>query len=94
MTVDGKKQRNALTAAEQALRALGAGNPDRARANAAKAAELDQIGAFAGFPPAIEDAADRIETEMEIPDATWDALADAVGPGPLAFLVTELRGDG
>ena len=40
---DGQKQRRAVTAAEQSLRALGAGSPDKARAGAAKAADLDQI---------------------------------------------------
>ncbi len=95
--LDGNKQRNALTAAEQALRALGSGRPDRARKNAAKAAELDQIGVFASFASAVEAAAADLADGGPVSAAHWDGIAVAVGPGPLAFLVDEIRsgaGDG
>jgi len=89
MILDGKRQRNALTAAENAIRALG-GDPDRARKTAAKAAELDQIGAYTDFVPAIERAATEL-TLGGISVGAWEALVDAVGPGPLAALVDEVR---
>ena len=89
--IDGKKQRNALTGAEQALRALGAGDGDRARKNAAKAAELDQVGAYADLVAAVDDAAADLEGGGEVSAASWDAVAEAVGAGPLSFLVEEMR---
>lgn len=90
MTLDGKRQRNALTAAENAIKALGAGDPDRARKTASKAAELDQIGAYTDFVPAIERAATELALGG-ISVGAWEAVADAVGPGPLAALVDEVR---
>jgi hypothetical protein len=92
MTLDGQKQRNALTGAEQAIRALAAGQPDRARKNAGKAADLDQLGLYAGFLDAIDAAARDVEASGAVSVAAWDGLADVVGPGPLRFLVEELRG--
>lgn len=89
MTLDGKRQRNALTAAENAIRALGAGDGDRARAAAAKAADLDQIGAYVQFASAVDRAASGLP---DISAASWGAIADAVGPGPLAALVDEMAG--
>ncbi len=50
---DGQKQRNALTAVEQAIKARAAGNMDRTLANARKAEDLDQIGIYAGLTEAI-----------------------------------------
>ena len=91
MTVDGRSQRNAFTAAERAVRALGNGDGARATKNAAKAAELDQIGLFAGLPEAVGMAAEQLAASGAVDDAAWDALADAVGPGPLAFLIDEVR---
>jgi hypothetical protein len=92
MTMDGHAQRNALTAAEQAIRALGGANAAKARANAAKAAELDQAGVFAALPDAVGRAAVDLETSGTIGEAAWRAVEDAVGPGPLMFLVEEVRG--
>ncbi len=81
---DGRQQRRALTAAEQAIKTLAGGDTAKAMTAAARATELDQIGAYAGFPEAVAAAA-RGEG--------WDALFDVVGPGPLQALVAELRTD-
>lgn len=88
---DGKKQRNALTAAENAVRALAAGNADRASANARRAADLDQIGAYSGFADAVLTITPGLAESGPSP-AEWDAVSAALEPGPLAFLVDELRG--
>jgi hypothetical protein len=88
---NGKSQRNALTAAERAIQALGSGDPDRAVSNADKASSLDQIGIYAEFPAAVRVAATDIEAGGAVDDAGWDAVADAVGPGPLAYLIAEVR---
>lgn len=90
--LDGKRQRNALTAAERALRALGDGNSERAVRSAAKAAELDQLGLFAGLPEAALGGAADIEASGSVGSRSWDRLETAVGPGPLQFLIGELRG--
>ena len=89
--MDGKKQRNALTGAEQSLRALAAGDSARARKNAAKAADLDQLGLFADLPAKVAAAADDIETSGVVSSAKWDDLRAVVGAGPLQFLIDELR---
>lgn len=88
---DGKKQRNALTAAENALRALADGNASRASANARRAADLDQIGAYAGFTDAVLTTTADLDEGGPSP-SQWDAVSAALEPGPLAFLVDELRG--
>lgn len=88
---DGKKQRNALTAAENAVRALGRDDPTRAQRNAATAADLDQVGAFSALPAAVERAASELESGGAISAAGWDALSDAVGPGPVQALILEVR---
>jgi hypothetical protein len=89
--LDGKRQRQALTAAERAIRALGDGIADRAVRSADKAAELDQLGVFAGLPEAVGVAAGEIEDAGAVSASGWDGVAGAVGPGPLRFLVDELR---
>lgn len=91
MEFDGKKQRNALTAAENAVRALASGSADRATANARRAAELDQIGAYAGLAEAVVGAASDLD-DAGPTAAQWDAVAEQLEPGPLSFLVEELRG--
>ena len=93
MTSDGKSQRNALTAAERAIEALGRGQAERAVTNADKAASLDQIGVFADFPAAVRSAAGEIAERGSVGPAGWDGVSAAVGPGPLAFLVAEQRDD-
>lgn len=90
--LDGKRQRQALTAAERAIRALGDGIADRAVRSSAKAAELDQLGVFADLPGAVEAAAQQIEEAGAVSREGWDMVAAAVGAGPLQFLVDELRG--
>jgi hypothetical protein len=90
--VDGKRQRNALTAAERSLQALGAGNSDRAARSAAKAADLDQLGLFSGLETAVAAAAADLDAAGAVTDSSWDGLEAAVGPGPLQFQIKELRG--
>lgn len=89
--LDGKRQRNALTAAERSLRALGDGNAEGAVRSAAKAAELDQLGLFAGLAEAVATGTDDIESSGSVTAASWDLLEIAVGPGPLRFLIGALR---
>ena len=91
MEFEGKKQRNALTAAENALRALADGNASRALANASRAAEMDQIGAYGKLAEAVTAVAAAADGAAPT-DAQWDDVAAALDPGPLAFLVDELRG--
>ena len=89
--MDGQQQRRALTAAEQAIRHLGAGNGTKAVDAARRAADLDQIGAFTGLAAPVATAADEVAASGTVTAATWDAIAVAIGPGPLAFLVEEVR---
>jgi hypothetical protein len=88
---DGKKQRNALTAAENAVRALGRDEPARAKRSAATAADLDQIGAFTALPGAVERAVNELEAGGAISASVWEALSEAVGPGPVQALIMEVR---
>ena len=88
---DGQKQRSALTAAEQALRALGAGQADKARKTAAKAAELDQIGLYSDFVATVEPMAAQLDVDGSIDDEAWDTLSATLGMGPLSALIDELR---
>ncbi len=90
--LDGKQQRNALTAAERSLRALGDRNAERAVRSAAKATKLDQLGLFGGLPDAVAAGADDIESSGSVTTGSWDLLEIAVGPGPLQFLIGSLRG--
>lgn len=90
--VDGQQQRNALTAAEKALRSLGERHPFRAKRNAFQAADLDQVGAFTDLPKAVEMAIHDIEQRGRVTTEGWDRLAAVVGPGPLIALIDELRG--
>lgn len=90
MTLDGQRQRNALTAAERALAALAAGDAERATINAARAVELDQIGAFAALPHAVAAAVDDLATTGKVGETSRTMLRDAVPPGPLGTLVDAL----
>ncbi|MBI5157177.1 MAG: hypothetical protein HZA58_04095 [Acidimicrobiia bacterium] len=83
MTVDGRRQRRALSAAEQALAALEAGDAPAARRAAHEAASLDQIGAFAAFAPAVDRAAAALDSTGVVDDASWEGVADALEAGPL-----------
>ena len=90
--LDGKRQRNALTAAERSLQALAAGNSERAVRSASKAMGLDQLGLFDGLPGAVAAAAADVEESGSVSDASWDGLEEVVGAGPLQFLVQDRRG--
>jgi hypothetical protein len=72
-----------LTAAEQALQALADGDSERAQEAAMRAAELDQVGAFAGLVEAVGTAAAEIDTSGAVSRAAWQQLSAALGPGPL-----------
>lgn len=89
MEIDGKKQRNALTAAERALLALGKGDGPRARKSAAKAAELDQVGLYTELPSAVDAAADDLDASSSVSAESWKGLSTVVGPGPLQALIPE-----
>lgn len=88
--MDGQAQRQALAAAERALNALEAGRADAARAAARRAAELDQIGAFAALPRAVEQANDDLTNNGSLSELSLAALNVAVGPGPLEAVVARL----
>jgi hypothetical protein len=90
--MDGHLQRQALTAAEHAIEALGRHDGAGARTAVALAVERDQAGLFAALADAVHLAASQLEEEGEVSPSTWDALADAVGPGPLQGLVESSRG--
>ncbi len=89
--MDGHQQRQALTAAERAIEALGRRDPAGARMAVAAAIERDQTGMFAQLADAVYLAATELEEEGEIGEATWNQLADAVGPGPLQAMVEQMR---
>lgn len=89
--MDGQQQRKALTAVERAIKALGVGDSETALRAAFTAAELDQIGAYSKLVEAVEVAVDRLDAGEEIDPAIWDELTEAVGPGPVAATIAELR---
>ncbi|HEX9977578.1 MAG TPA: hypothetical protein VGB41_03020 [Acidimicrobiia bacterium] len=91
--IDGQQQRRALTAAEQALHALEAGEADRATEAAARAAALDQVGLFAALPGVVASAAAQIWSLGAVSPAGWAAIAAALEPGPLAALAAGKAGD-
>lgn len=90
---DGQQQRRALTAAEQALQALQAGDAERARQAATRAAELDQVGVYGRFPDTIAEAADEIETSGKVSPQGWRRLSAVLGPGPLQA-IADLEAEG
>ncbi len=87
VAVDGRRQRNALTAAEQAIVALAAGDTARASDSAASAASLDQIGVYAGLPDAVAVAVGHVEQQGSLGEREWAQLRTALPPGPLQALV-------
>jgi len=89
--MDGQKQRQALTAAERAIEALGRKDAAAARMAISTAIERDQVGLFASLADAIYLAASELESDGEIGASTWNQVADAVGPGPLQALVEQYR---
>ncbi len=90
--MDGHLQRQALTAAERAIEALGRGDTAGARMAIDTATQRDQVGLFAMLADAVHLAASELESEKSISDATWNQLADAAGPGPLQGLIESVRG--
>jgi hypothetical protein len=91
--MDGQKQRRALTAAEQALRALADGNGDAARRAIARAVELDQVQMFGEVAPLIDDAASEVHTGGGLTAERWRAIAGALGPGPLAAFAEQMSAE-
>lgn len=89
--MDGQAQRQALTAAERAIEALGRKDSAGARSAVATAVEKDQVGLFAALADAVYLASSELEADDEISASTWDVLADAVGPGPLQGVVEQIR---
>jgi hypothetical protein len=87
--MDGQKQRQALGAAEQSVRALIAGDADRARATMARAVELDQVAAFDEAAPLVGGAADSLDATGVVATEQWSAIARALGPGPVGALAEQ-----
>lgn len=86
--MDGQQQRQALSAAENALHGLvRGGQPDRAVRAAAKAEALDQVGLFAGLEAAVAQAATEVAEEGAVSAAARQRLLDVVGPGPLEQII-------
>ena len=91
MTFDGQQQRKALTALERAVNALAKDDVETAERAAGRAAELDQIGVYSAVPEAIGHIG-RLRADGEaVPDQAWEALLVAVGPGPVAAVVEQMR---
>lgn len=91
--MDGHKQRQALSAAERALKLLS--SPEtagRAQSAASKAEELDQIALFAGLAEAVAQAAREVQSDGGVNEATRGTLLTVVGPGPLEPLVAQIPG--
>lgn len=82
--MDGQKQRQALTAAEQALRALIDGDGGKAAQAISRAVELDQVGIFAATAPLVEAAAADLDAGGSVGAGRWRAIAGTLGVGPLA----------
>jgi hypothetical protein len=90
--MDGKKQRQAYTAAERAVEALLAGDGAGARRAFEHAVELDQIGLYAPAWPWIEQAASDVDGTGRVDPVTRRGLIEALGPGPLAALLESAAG--
>ncbi len=89
--MNGKHQRNALTAAERALTALGAGDGEGARRAVARAVELDQLGIYEPVSLSVGLAADDLDHRGVISEEHWDLVAAAVPQGPLEAVVERIR---
>lgn len=91
MSNRGRLQRQALSAAERAIEALGRGDPVSARMAISTALDRDQTGIYVGVADAVDLAAGMLEKDEAITQSAWSHLADAVGPGPLQALVEAVR---
>lgn len=89
---NAKLQDQALRAAEEAITALGRGDPDGARMAVGIALDRDQIGLFGRLADAVYLVATRQEDDGEVDPASWDQLADAVADDRLRGLVEAARG--
>lgn len=89
--MDGKKQRNALTAVHRALSALGKGEGAAARRALGRAVELDQIGVYVQLVEPLDRAALALEAGDQIAPQDWDQIEEVLGPGPLAAVVEDAR---
>ncbi len=89
--MDGHKQRQALTAAERSIAHLVAGRPEEAERAAQRADELDQIGSFSNLVTAVGAAAADVRDAGRVQAEHVENLLLAVGAGPLAELVRQLR---
>lgn len=75
--------------AEEAIRALGVGDPSSARTFISQAAEVDtRLG---GLADCIYLACSEIEADGEVSMSTWNALADAVESPDLLAVVEGSR---
>ncbi len=91
MQKSGRLQRQALTAAERAIEALGRGDPVSARMAFSTALDKDQTGMYWGVADAFDLVVGMLERNEGIAEQAWSQLADAVGPGPLQALVEAVR---
>lgn len=89
--MDGMLEGKALTFVEQAIEALGRSDGAGARMAISTAVERDRVAVFGRLADAVFLAAAQLEAGDEISEATWNQLADAVGPGPLQGLVEQSR---
>lgn len=79
----------AMAFVEEAIRALARRDVAGARTAVAEAYDVDHsLGAVAD---AIYFACWQIEEDGRVTTATWNTLADAVGPGPLLTVVEQSR---
>ncbi|MGH8870556.1 MAG: hypothetical protein ACRDWS_01085 [Acidimicrobiia bacterium] len=75
--------------AEEAIRAVGRHDVSDARIAVAQAYELDH--ALGALVDAVHLACAEIEEDNWVSTATWNTLADAVGPGHLLVVVESSR---
>lgn len=75
--------------AEEAIRALARKDVPAALAAVSQAHAADH--SLEPLADAVYMACAQLEEEGRLAIATWNALADAVGPGPLAAVVEESR---
>ncbi len=75
--------------AEEAIVALGEG--DGPRAGMAIEAAANAESTLMALADAVHLACSELAAHDEIPESTWNMLADAVGPGPLADAVESAR---
>lgn len=91
MTVDGRRQRRAVSAAEQALTALEVGDAAGARRAAREATELDQVGAFGEFARAVDRAAADLDAAGRVTERSWVQIVGSLDAGPLRSRVEAHR---